>query len=97
MAIESVPDVPDVDAGQLTASREDVGDGGQGGCADLALLREAATLLTARQRLGMLLLQLAVNPFDLAAYRSLGSYLARPAAVAVAACERVSASTVRGQ
>jgi hypothetical protein len=63
---------------------------------DLALLRDAATLVTARRRLDGLLLQLAVNPFDPDAYRGLGSYLVGPGMLALAAYERVSASTVRG-
>ena len=63
---------------------------------DLALLRDAATLVTARQRLDGLLLQLAVNPFDPAAYRGLDSYLVGTGVLALAAYERVSASTVRG-
>ncbi len=63
---------------------------------DLTLLRDAATVLTARQRLDGLLLQLAANPFDPVAYRGLGSYLVGPGALALAAYERVSASTVRG-
>jgi hypothetical protein len=62
----------------------------------MALLRDAASLLTARRRLDGLLLQLAANPFDPAAYRGLGSYLGGPGALALAAYERVSASTVRG-
>ena len=62
---------------------------------DVALLRDAATLVTARRRLDGLLLQLAANPFDRAAYRGLGSYLVGPGALALAVYERVSASTVR--
>lgn len=64
--------------------------------ADLALLRDAAALVTARLRLDGLLLQLTVNPFDSAAYRGLGSYLIGPGVRALAAYERVSASTLRG-
>lgn len=60
---------------------------------DLALLRDAATLMTARTRLDGLLLQLTTNPFDPAAYRGLGSYLAGPGVLALAAYERVSAAT----
>ena len=73
---------------------------GAGGPEDVrervALLRDAATLVTARRRLDGLLLQLAVNPFDPDAYRGLGSYLVGPGMLALAAYERVSASTVRG-
>ena len=57
------------------------------------MLRDAATLVTARQRLEGPLLQLTVNP---AAYRGLGSYLVGPGVLALAVYERVSASTVRG-
>jgi hypothetical protein len=90
--------VPDADgdtracADALTAALEESDDVS----ADVALLRDAATLVTARRRLDGLLLQLAANPFDPAAYRSLGSYLVGPGALALAAYERVSASTVRG-
>jgi len=86
--------VPD-DSGVLTAALEDTG-GGEDVRGDLALLRDAATLVTARQRLDGLLLQLTVNPFDPAAYRGLGSYPAGPGVLALAAYERVSASAVRG-
>ena len=60
------------------------------------MLRDAATLVTARQRLDGLLLQLTVNPFDPAAYRGLSSYLVGPGVLALAVYERVSASTVPG-
>ncbi len=63
---------------------------------DLTLLRDAATVLTARQRLDGLLLRLMVNPFDPAAYRGLGSYLAGPGAQALAAHKRLAAATDRG-
>ena len=86
--------VPDV-SGALTAAVEDAGDV-EDVRDDLALLRDAATLVTARQRLDGLLLQLTVNPFDPAAYRGLGSYLVGPGVLALAAYERVSAATVRG-
>lgn len=86
---------PGVDVGALTAALEDAGDV-EDRHEDLALLRDAATLVTARQRLDGLLLQLAVNPFDPAAYRGLCSYLVGPGVLALAAYERVSASTVRG-
>ena len=86
--------VPRVDADALTDELEDVGDAAD--VQDLALLRDAATLVTARQRLDGLLLQLAVNPFDPAAYRGLDSYLVGTGVLALAAYERVSASTVRG-
>ena len=71
-------------------------DGATDVAQDLTLLRDAATLVTARQRLDGLLLQLTVNPFDSAAYRGLGSYLAGPGLLALAAYERVRASTLRG-
>ncbi len=89
--------VPDVDSGVLSVALEDTG-GVQDVREDLALLRDAATLVTARQRLdGLpLQLQLTVNPFDPAAYRGLGSYLVGPGILALAAYERMSASTVRG-
>ena len=77
------------DAGGPEDVREDLRE-------DRALLRDAATLVTARRRLDGLLLQLAVNPFDPNAYRGLGSYLVGPGMLALAAYERVSASTVRG-
>lgn len=86
--------VPGVDADALTDELEDAGDADV--CEDLGLLRDAATLVTARQRLNGLLLQLAVNPFDPAAYRGLNSYLVGPGVLALAAYERVSASTARG-
>jgi hypothetical protein len=94
-ALRAVPDGDaDARAGAdvLTAALEESDDVS----ADVALLRDAATLVTARRRLDGLLLQLTANPFDRAAYRSLGSYLVGPGALALAAYERVSASTVRG-
>ena len=63
---------------------------------DVALLRDAQMLVTARRRLDGLLLQLAVNPFDPVAYRGLCSYLVGPGVLALAAYARVRASTVRG-
>ena len=87
--------VPDGDADAWSAALEDAGDAWDVR-EDLALLRDAATLVTARQRLDRLLLQLTVNPFDPAAYRGLGSYLVGPGVLTLAAYERVSASTVRG-
>lgn len=94
---EPVPlrSVPDVAADAWSAALVDAGDV-EDVREDLALLRDAATLVTARQRLDGLLLQLTVNPFDPAAYRGLGSYLVGPGVLALAAYERVSASTVRG-
>ncbi len=86
--------VPDGDAGALTAGVEDTGDVDVR--EDLALLHDAATLVTARQCLDGLLLQLTVDPFDPSAYRGLGSYLVGPGVLALAAYERVTASTVRG-
>jgi len=96
-ALRAVPDTDtaaDTWAGPdaLTAALEDSDDVSAG----VALLRDAATLVTARMRLDGLLLQLAANPFDPAACRGLGSYLLGPGALALAAYERVSASTVRG-
>jgi hypothetical protein len=87
--------VPDGDFGALTAGVAGTGDV-EDMRENLALLRDAATLVTARQRLDGLLLQLTVNPFDPAAYRGLGSYLVGPGVLALAAYERVTASTVRG-
>jgi len=87
--------VPDIDSDALSAALEDTG-GVQDVREDLALLRDAATLVTGRQRLDGLLLQVTVNPFDPAAYRGLGSSLVGPGVLALAASERVSASTVRG-
>jgi hypothetical protein len=74
-----------VDAGDAVDVRE-----------GLALLGDAATLVTARQRSDGLLLQLPANPFDPGGYRALGSYLVGPEPLALAAYERVSASTARG-
>jgi hypothetical protein len=80
----------------LSAALEDSDDVSEDVSAGVALLRDAATLVTARMRLDGLLLQLAANPFDPAAYRGLRSYLVGPGVLALAAYERVSASTVRG-
>ena len=63
---------------------------------DLTLLRDAATVLTARRRLEGLLLQLAVDPFDPAAYRGLRCYLAGTGAQVLAAHERLTAASARG-
>lgn len=71
--------VPGVDAGAVAAAPD---GGAEDVREDLALLRDAATLVTARQRLDGLLLQLIAHPFDRAAYRDLGSYLVGPAASA---------------
>jgi hypothetical protein len=87
--------VPDVDSGVLSAALEDTG-GVQDVREDLALLRDAATLVTARQRLDGLLLQRTVTPLDPAAYHGLDSHLVGPGVRALAAYERVSAPTVRG-
>lgn len=57
--------------------------------ADGALLRDAATVLTARRCLDGLLAQLAAQPFSCAAYDGLRVYLAGPADRAVAAYLRV--------
>jgi hypothetical protein len=105
-ALHAVPDTdtdsgPDTDgrlgadalSAALEDSDDDVSEDVSGG---LALLRDAATLVTARMRLDGLLLQLAANPFDAAAYRGLRSYLVGPGALALTAYERVSASTAQG-
>jgi hypothetical protein len=86
--------VPDADPASCTAFVDagDAVDVREG----LALLRDAATLVTAPQRLDGLLLQLTVNPFGPGAHRALGSYLVGPGPLALAAYERVSASTARG-
>lgn len=89
-----LPTVTDADADALTAPLEDSGDV-EDVREDLTLLRNA-TLMTARQRLDWLLLQLTVHPFDAAAYRGRCSYLVGPGVLALAAYERVSASTARG-
>lgn len=80
----------------LTDAPDSIGELEGGVREDVALLRDAQTLVTARQRLDGLLLQLAVNPFDPVAYRGRGSYLVGPGVLALAAYERVRASTVRG-
>lgn len=54
-----------------------------------ALLRDAATVLTARRCLDGLLTQLAAQPFSCAAYEGLRIYLAGPADRAAAAYLRV--------
>lgn len=87
--------VPGVDGDALTDALACAGDTGDVR-EDLALLRDAATLVTARQCLDGLLLQLAVNPFDPVAYRGLGSYLVGPGVSALAAYQRLSASVMRG-
>lgn len=84
--------VPGVDRDALTDALACAGDVRE----DLALLRDAATLVTARQCLDGLLLQLAVNPFDPVAYRGLGSYLVGPGVSALAAYQHLSASVMRG-
>ena len=57
------------------------------------LLRDAATVLTARRCLDGLVAQLAAQPFSGAAYEGLRVYLAGPADRAVAAYLRVCAAT----
>jgi hypothetical protein len=57
------------------------------------LLRDAAALLTARQELDALLVQLATAPFSGAAYDGLRAYLAGSGQRAQAAYARVCAST----
>ncbi len=61
--------------------------------ADGALLRDAATVLTARRCLDGLLAQLAAQPFSCAAYEGMRVYLAGPADRAVAAYLRVCVAT----
>ena len=60
---------------------------------DVELLRDAAALLTARQELDALLVQLAAAPFSGAAYDGLRAYLAGSGRRAQAAYARVCAST----
>jgi hypothetical protein len=88
--------VPGVAPDALPDAPNGIGELEGGVREDVALLRDAETLVTARRRLDGLLLQLAVNPFDPVAYRGLGSYLVGPGVLALAAYERVRASTVRG-
>jgi hypothetical protein len=65
---------------------------------DGTLLRDAATVLSARRHLDALLAQLAAQPFSPAAYNSLRAYLSGPADRALAAHRRVcAATTVRGR
>jgi len=61
--------------------------------ADGVLLRDAATVLTARRCLDALLAQLAAQPFSCAAYEGMRVYLAGPADRAVAAYLRVCVPT----
>ena len=88
---------PGLDANGLTDPPNHIGDveGHEDLREDVVLLRDAVTLVTARQRDG-LLLQLAADPFNPVAYRGLGSDLVGPGVLAPAACERLRASTVRG-
>jgi hypothetical protein len=60
---------------------------------DVDLLRDAAALLTARQELDALLVQLTAAPFSAAAYDGLRAYLAGSGRRAQAAYARVCAST----
>jgi hypothetical protein len=60
---------------------------------DQELLRDAAAVLVARRRLDALLTQLAAQPFSASAYSGLRAYLAGPADRALAAYQRVCAST----
>lgn len=62
------------------------------------LLRDAATVLSARRELDGLLAQLAAQPFSPDVYRGLRAYLSGPADRALAAHQRVcAATTVRGR
>lgn len=90
--------VPGVDADALTDTPDGISDVGirEDLREDGALLRDAATLVTAHRRLDGLLLQLAVHPFDPVTHRTLRRYLMGPGVLALAADERVRASTVRG-
>jgi len=85
---------PDGDPGGLIAGVDDSG-GVEDVREDLALLCDAALLVTARRSLDGPLL-LLVNPFDLAAYPGLGSYSVGPSVLALAAYGYVTASAVRG-
>jgi hypothetical protein len=60
---------------------------------DGTLLRDAATVLSARRQLDALLAQLAAQPFSPDAYRGLRAYLSGPADRALAAHRRVCAVT----
>ena len=88
--------VPGVASDALTDAPDSIDELEGGVLEDVALLRDAQMLVTARRRLDGLLLQLAVNPFDPVAYRGLCSYLVGPGVLALAAYDRVRASTVRG-
>lgn len=65
---------------------------------DAALLNDAAAVLSARRELDGLLTQLTVQPFSPSAYSGLRAYLSGPGDRALAAYQRVCASTtaVRG-
>lgn len=93
--------VPETDSGAMKAAVEGTGDVEDAGDLedvreDLAPLRDAGKLVTAGKPLDGLRLQLTVNPFDRAAYRGFGSSFVGQGVLALAAYERVSASTVRG-
>ena len=60
---------------------------------DLDLLRDAAALLTARQELDALLVQLTTAPFSGAAYDGLRAYMAGSGRRAQAAYARLCSST----
>ena len=64
---------------------------------ELALLREVATLVTARLRLDGLLRQVGTNLIDPAGYRDIGGYVADPGVPAPAAGRSGSATTVRAR
>jgi hypothetical protein len=60
---------------------------------DAALLNDAAAVLSARRELDGLLVQLTAQPFSASAYTGLRAYLSGPADRALAAYQRVCAST----
>jgi len=63
---------------------------------DGALLDDAAAVLSARRELDGLLVQLTAQPFSASAYTGLRAYLSGPADRALAAYQRVCASTTAG-
>jgi hypothetical protein len=60
---------------------------------DASLLDDAAAVLSARRELDGLLVQLTAQPFSASAYTGLRAYLSGPADRALAAYQRVCAST----
>ncbi len=88
--------VPGVAPDALTYAPEGIDEVDGGVREDVALPRDAETLVTAGRRLDGLLLQLAVSTFDPVPYRGVGSYLVGPGVLALAAYERARTSTMRG-